>query len=815
METIKEFLSLNGINEADLILDGHIQSIKEGKFNGWYVGDKLGPGEITLTIEDWRTRDRHTFIEGMDPNDPAVKEKLRASHDKYEQEKKDLQALKKKHAQQDWKKFQAEFLHAAQSTSKYLLNKHLENNTFGALQMPSDAVGTDVVVPIFDQSFELCNLQTIQESGFKSFIPGALIEGCFYMLRGPHHGEPKTEMFICEGFATACTIQMAMPESLVVCAFFADNLKSVAEFMRAKHPDLAIMIAADDDWKLDENVGLRKAEEAARSIAATVTWPVFHGIRGRDWTDWNDLHAHGNLDTVKAQLEATERRIPEAKWSEAFAEAKHQETLGTKQSEKAADAHMKRADALSTVAPFINGVQPLEMRLAKNGQPIIPPEFTAAVALYKYYEHRTVVCESSIFMYDGKHWKEVDELSEATLRLKIQVLYNGLVGQGKVKNTFEMFKDLLPASPINLFAPNPYKVNFLNGTIHVLKKENKWTFEFRPHDPKDFCTHLIPINYDETRTIRNSRFEEMLDRIFEGQADREDKIKAIKQMYGACVAPIFPHLFMIYGPGGSGKTSIIMPAQKLIDKDNWSSVEPHEFEGFKMESMAGKLVNIVTDIDLTEPIADNHIKKIEDRVPVRIDRKFKNAILVPLPAIHIFGGNDIPATFEKGSNAHERRWTFIHVEGFKAQGQYSKFFANEVFDSCPEGVLNFALEGLSEVLDANGHYHTPDSGKQKMRRWQMEHDPIALFVQEIADAEIPGWSLKSEGRVLRSTVWSVFVKWYEEAYNRKPRIGKTKFYEALLREHAAGAKLEIRIYEGMRYIVGLCVGEKVDPEGRH
>lgn len=765
-------MASNGIQESDIILDGTFKELKTNSFKGWYIGDDLGDGKRSITIEDWRSRDRKSFQEGIDITDPAQKAELEAVRQRYEKEKLDLQILKKKLSKEWLEEFKAENW---KTPSKYLTNKKI-TETFGAVIKESTVETTDLIIPMYDKDGELWNYQTIQDSGFKSFVPGALVDGLYFQLKSEK--ETPDEILICEGFATACSVKMAMPSCVVVCAFFADNLQAVAESYRVKCPLSKILICGDDDWKKDENAGLMKAESAARATASGYVLPVFAKIRGREWTDFNDLHQHYSLEVVSTQIKKAldELKPPTPMWSQAFMDANTQEAKTTKQSTKAKEANLKRADSLNTIDPYINGVQPMEMRLSKTGQPIMPSEFTVADQLYKYYEGRTVYSEGSIFIYDQTHWKEVDEFNESRILVQLQVLYNGMATNSKLKATYEQFTYLIPKAPRNLFLANPYIVNFKNGTLHVEQSKGKWGFVFSPQSKDNYCTHVIPIDYDPTRAVRNHEFESMLDRIFSKSMDKEDKIKAIRQMYGACVAPIFPHLFMLYGSGGSGKSSLIIPAQRLVHQDNWSSVEPHEFKGFLMESMAGKLVNIVLDINTQEPIEDNHIKKIEDRVPVRIDRKFKNALLAPLPAVHIFGGNDIPATYEKGSGAHKRRWTFLGVEGFQAVGNYSKNFANEAFDQCPVGVLNFALDGLLEVLEANGHYHVPESGVKKMDDWQKAHDRVALFFHEISEGEDFGLRLEKDAKTERTYIWATFVAWHKNSYNAVPKQGKHKFF---------------------------------------
>lgn len=778
METIKEFLSQKGIPETDIILDGQIKSLTLPNFKGWYIGNDLGDGKKRITIEDWRTKDRHTISEGFDHNDPQIRAQIQEQQKEFQAAKDELHLLKKKFAQNDWLKFQAS--PHKKSLTKYLEKKSIDN-LFGALAVPSLSMGYDVIIPIHELTpvGEIWNYQRIQEDGFKSFVPGAMVDGLCFELAA-HDPVDHSKIFITEGFATACSIKMAVNNYAVICAFYAENLQAVAEKTRAMYPDAEIILCADDDWKVKGNPGRTKADLAASKVSGKLCVPNFGEKREKGFTDWNDLHTARGLEVVVEQLAKP-------------IQPKFEMQIQTS----------------PTIKPYVNGIAPMPLEIDKDGKLREPPEFKIAKALYDYYEGKIVSDEKDLFIYDGKHWKLVDLEGEKSLRRQLHVLYNGKASSKKVSSSFTTFCDLVPPAGRPMFSPNPYRINFSNGTLHVLKKNDAWTMEFKPHAKEDYCISLIPIEFDTTRKVRNPEFEAMLARILAPSTDPEEKLKAVRQMYGACVAPIFPHLFMLHGPGGSGKTSLILGAMNLVNKANISMVAPHEFQGFSMESMAGKLVNVVTDINLMEPIKDDHIKKIEDRIPIRIDRKFKTAVMAPLPAVHVFGGNDIPATYEKGSGAHERRWTFLEVAGFKADGNYSKSFANEVFELCPQGVLNFALDGLQEVLDSNGHYFTPETGRQKMKKWQMEHDPVALFVDEIEQGEVASLKLDPKGRAPRSGVWQAFVFWYDSAYNRKPKIGKIKFYDALLKCKASSAKFEVVTPDGVRCFSGLSVTDGV------
>jgi hypothetical protein len=81
-------------------------------------------------------------------------------------------------------------------------------------------------------------------------------------------------LYICEGCATAATIYEATGDGAAV-AFDAGNLLPVAEAIRNAHPELEIVIAADNDQWTDGNPGVDKAMATARAVNAKIAIPAF------------------------------------------------------------------------------------------------------------------------------------------------------------------------------------------------------------------------------------------------------------------------------------------------------------------------------------------------------------------------------------------------------------------------------------------------------------------------------------------------------------------------------------------------------------
>lgn len=151
----------------------------------------------------------------------------------------------------------------------YLIKKHIQ--PYGARQGRDNAL----IIPIYNASRELVNLQFISEAGGKRFLSGGKKKGCFYCL-----GDQITDkVLIGEGFATAASLHEDTGY-LAVIAFDAGNLKDVAIVVKSLSPGTEIIICGDND---ESGVGQKAAIEAALAIGGKYILPA---IVGMDFNDY-------------------------------------------------------------------------------------------------------------------------------------------------------------------------------------------------------------------------------------------------------------------------------------------------------------------------------------------------------------------------------------------------------------------------------------------------------------------------------------------------------------------------------------------------
>lgn len=277
--------------EADGMLHRFASSGKRGDDSGWYVlhGDGIPAG----SFGDWRTglsqNWRAEIDRALTPAEQAAhRERIETMWRNRELEQERMRAESATKAAAIWANA------APCSEHHYLTRKGIQAN--GARIYKES-----LVIPLRAEG-ALHSLQFISADGEKRFLTGGKVAGCYCSI-----GNPAGALALCiaEGFATGATIHQITGLPVAV-AFNAGNLEAVALSMRAKFPDLAIIVCGDDDWKSDGNPGKTKATAAALAIRAKLALPQFGEDRPEGATDFNDMAAICGAEAVKEAINRAE-----------------------------------------------------------------------------------------------------------------------------------------------------------------------------------------------------------------------------------------------------------------------------------------------------------------------------------------------------------------------------------------------------------------------------------------------------------------------------------------------------------------------------
>ena len=176
---------------------------------------------------------------------------------------------------------------------------YLEAKGVDAFGLKQD--GLNLIIPVRNVDGEMRGFQAIAPDGQKAFARGIEKKGNFHLI-GEDKDLSQGEILLCEGYATGASLHMATDMPVAV-AFDAGNLRAVAEAIRERHPNAAIIICADNDHTRENNVGVEKAKEAAQAVGGIAVIPEFsREEKARGLTDFNDLHRSRGLSAVRDQV---------------------------------------------------------------------------------------------------------------------------------------------------------------------------------------------------------------------------------------------------------------------------------------------------------------------------------------------------------------------------------------------------------------------------------------------------------------------------------------------------------------------------------
>lgn len=277
MRDLQQAIADAGLGTPHIIHDGKIHRFtcsddKPGSMNCWYVSHGTAGA-----FGSWKQGFTETWNDKSDRSrgdNAALAKHIKAAQDMRKAE----MARKQKRTQET-----AKYLWAA--GSEVILHTYPERKQFtpyGARQKDQR-----LLVPMRYKG-QIWNIQQIHPDGTKRFLKGGRVSGC-YMLIGTLSGT----LLICEGYATRCTLHEHTGFAVAV-AFNAGNLKSVALAIRKKHPDIRIIIAADNDVNTEGNPGLTKGRKSAAAVGGHVLFPDFSD-EPFSGSDFNDYITNGGL----------------------------------------------------------------------------------------------------------------------------------------------------------------------------------------------------------------------------------------------------------------------------------------------------------------------------------------------------------------------------------------------------------------------------------------------------------------------------------------------------------------------------------------
>lgn len=449
----------------------------------------------------------------------------------------------------------------------------------------------DVVVPLYDDTGALVNLQLINADGLKRTLKGGQVKGACHIIEGKKQAGKR--LWIAEGYATALTVHHLTGETVMV-ALSSVNLLSLASLARHKYPACQIVLAADRDLNGD---GQSKAAAAADACEGIVALPPVFG-------DWNDAFMqNGREATRKAIYDAV--RPPAQSPFDTMSEA---EFTAMSASDKALRVHEHYGEALAVDA---------------NGQ--------------------------LLSRYENGIWKNIPA---ATFSRNVADLFQRLrapFSSGKIASVVETLKLIIPQQD----TPARRLIGFRNGVLDT--QSGLFSPHSKSHWLRTLCdVDFTPPVEGETLETHAPNFWRWLDRAAGKNPQKRDVILAALFMVLANRYD-WQLFLEVTGPGGSGKSILAEIATLLAGEDNATSADIDTLEDpRKRASLIGFSLIRLPDQEKWSGDGAG-LKAITGGDAVSVDPKYQNPYSTHIPAVILAVNNNPMRFTDRSGGVSRRR----------------------------------------------------------------------------------------------------------------------------------------------------------------
>lgn len=268
--------------------------------------------------------------------------------------------------------------------------------------------------------------------------------------------------------------------------------------------------------------------------------------------------------------------------------------------------------------------------------------------------------------------------------------------------------------------------------IHCLNCFLKWEgekfVEYPLTAPTIHSRNQLPVAYDP-----NAKAPRFMDELLKPVLD-EQEITVFLQYIGQCLAGynISETLLFVFGLAGGGKSTAVNIIEMIIGKDNVTELRTNHLDGwFENHRYIGK--SLLTGKDVPPDCLKRHgascIKALTGKDRLSTEAKHSNEVIDIVGAFNIIitSNCDQPILMAQDRDAWARRVRVIRFKNHKPDNPIRNF--DEIlFSEEGSGILNLALEGLAQVIRADGRIEATQAQAQAVENLLNESESIKFYL---------------------------------------------------------------------------------------
>lgn len=384
----------------------------------------------------------------------------------------------------------------------------------------------------------------------------------------------------------------------------------------------------------------------------------------------------------------------------------------------------------------IEGAPPVATQYAAWGTGIRPSNYLPAILGRWLVENWFIVKGTDGFLY---RWVENEDgggvyvNAETDIGLAVELNHGNHYRRGRAEDVKNWLR-MLPEVSVGASLPDGF-LNVRNGVLDWRRGE------LLEGGPQWLTTIQIPVRWvgrDEVKRRMERGWESRVDR-FMREAVAADSLGLIWEMIGYVLSGTnkYQKAFLLYGPGGNGKSKLLAYLNALVGLDNitHNSLSALSSNRFRTALLAGKLANVCGDIG--EGLIENTemFKQLVGGDTVVAEHKGSKGFSFKNRAVLVFSANGFPKVTDH-SVGYFDRFVFISMPVRFRGTDREEFGLEEVL--CREWELELglvrAVAGLKRVEERHaaggGAFEVTESSAQLLGEYKRAVDSVADFVAE-------------------------------------------------------------------------------------
>lgn len=394
----------------------------------------------------------------------------------------------------------------------------------------------------------------------------------------------------------------------------------------------------------------------------------------------------------------------------------------------------------------------------RNRKPAFAHTIMAAYVMQEHHIVRYPDADGEIYIYNPKNG--IYEMDKTGRRLRHIIRGLEFLKDNSVK---EVRNYIIDVCNVKTEINNDY-VATKNGLVHYKTKV------FKEFTPDIFLTSKIPTSYNP-----NAYNEFVDDTLRKVSCEHESTLVNIYEMFAQVLYPeilIDQIIYLLGTVADNGKSTILHMIKATFDSGGQiSSVSPQRLanNNFAGSSMYGKMANIVDDLPNIKIVDTGNIKSTVTGGYLEIEEKGKGSHSVRMQTPFIIASNHYPKFKESGKQINKRLHIIPFEYSFKDDERLTVSESTEIIysESAKEYILKLAIDTLSDMLNRNGAYITPnDRSDRSIEMFTENNNPLSEYL-EYRDID---YFLNTPGTI----VYKDYKIWCSNNFVRNP-IDKSDF----------------------------------------